>query len=156
GVDASGSNITQIQYSTDGGSTWATANGQLQNNNLYTFNAATSSASPTTDSGLTLNFSLPSSGTVKPAIGDQFTFTANNAATVTASAITGTATGAGNTAGTISNTGAGAAGTYVGPVAGAVSIVATTSAATVTGVTMQVGTSTYTLDAANFKYTGTE
>jgi flagellin len=151
GVDASGKNVTQIQYSTDGGSTWATSNGQLQNNNTYTFNVATASASTTTDSGLTLNFALPSSGAVSPSIGDQFTYTANNLQSVTALAVAGTSVG-GTTPipGSIS---AGAAGKYTGSASGNVSLTVVAGTASISSVVMQIGTTSYTLDAKNYAIT---
>jgi len=90
GVDATGKSVTQIQYSTDGGATWATSQGQSQKDGTYAFQIATNSASPyspANDSGMTFSFTLPSSGATNPTIGDQFTFAANPVTTLSTGTI---------------------------------------------------------------------
>ncbi len=142
GVDSTGSKVTQIQYSTDGGSTWATAQGQIQKDGTYDFQVATNSASPTTDSGLKFNFSLPSSGAINAAIGDQFTFAANPSQAVTAASL-GAISASVGTYGGLTVTGS-----YKGTLSGAISLSLTTTAAnTVTSGTVSIGGQAYTLAA---------
>jgi flagellin len=147
GVNAAGNKVTQIQYSTDGGSTWATAQGQIQKDGTYDFQVATSSASPTTDSGLKFNFSLPSSGAINPVLGDQFSFTANptlatNATNLGAASITG----AGNLAITTYNY----SGNFLGTAASTVTftIADSTTDNTVSGVTVNYNGQAYAASAA--------
>jgi flagellin len=144
GVDSTGTKVTQIQYSTDGGSTWATSQGQIQKDGTYDFQVATSSASPTTDSGLKFNFSLPSSGAVNPAIGDQFAFTANPSQTVTAASLGAISATNGGTF-TISNI----TGKYNGTLSGPISMSLTTGATAnqIASGTVTIGGQTYTLAA---------
>ncbi len=145
GVDSSGTKVTQIQYSTDGGSTWATAQGQIQKDGTYDFQVATSSASPTTDSGMKFNFSLPSSGAINPAIGDQFTFTANPSQTVTAASL-GAVTASTGGAWTLSSV----TGKYNGTLSGPISLSVTTGATAnqIASGSVIINGQSYTLAAA--------
>lgn len=144
GVDSTGSKVTQIQYSTDGGSTWATAQGQIQKDGTYDFQVATSSASPTTDSGLKFNFSLPSSGAINAAIGDQFTFAANPSQAVTAASLGAVTASTGGTW-TLSSV----TGSYKGTLSGPISMSLTTGATAnqVASGSVTIGGQTYTLAA---------
>ncbi len=152
GLSADNTKVTQIQYSTDGGSTWATAQGQIQKDGTYDFQAATSSASPTTDSGMKFNFSLPSSGAINPSIGDQFTFTANPQTTATSLATAASLVANQTIASTTNLTSVGAvtgAGNYLGGLSGAMSVqltVTNTGGATVavTGAQITIGGTTIT------------
>jgi|GEM_PF-769475 len=148
-VDSTATKVNQAQYSTDGGSTWATAQGQLQKDNTYSFQVGQNSASaynPASDSGLTFNFSLPSSGAVSPSIGDQFTFSATPVTTA-ATALNGAVAVVNNTVGTNPPT-VGAAtmtGKYLGSQSGAVTITlnytgSAVSLTKITSGTVQIGT----------------
>ncbi len=159
-----GKNVTQIQYSTDGGSTWATANGQIQTDGSYNFNVNQSSASPTSpDSGLTLNFTVPSSGPINPSVGDQFTFStvgATTSATSSTSLIGTVNDTVGGTGADAAFTGYTADGTYTGPISGALQLtVAVGAMGAVTGVTAQIGSTSYaaaagpTNNPVNYTYT---
>ncbi len=147
GVDTTGTKVTQVQYSTDGGSTWATSQGQIQKDGTYDFQVATASATPTTDSGMKFNFSLPSSGAVNPALGDQFTFTANQeiAASTLVTAANLPANQTISSAAAVSAVGAvTGAGNYLGSLSGALSVVLTVTNSAgpdvqVTGATVNIG-----------------
>jgi flagellin len=144
-VDSSKQKVTQIQYSTDGGSTWATAQGEIQKDGTYDFQVATSSASPTTDSGLKFNFSLPSSGAINPALGDQFTFTANPSQAVTAASL-GAVTSSLGGAWTLSSV----TGKYNGTLSGPISMSLTTGATAnqIASGSVIINGQSYTLAAA--------
>jgi flagellin len=147
GVDPSNTKVTQVQYSTDGGSTWATSQGQIQSNGTYDFQVSTSSATPTTDSGLKFNFSLPTSGAINPALGDQFAFTANPQTTATSLATTASIAAnqtISNSTNVLSVGAVTGAGNYLGSLSGAMSVVLTVTNSAgpdvqVTGATINIG-----------------
>lgn len=146
-LDSSGMKVAQVQYSTDGGSTWATANGELQKDGNFAFHVLQNSAVATSaDSGLSFDFTQPSSGSLNPAVGDQFTFSAA-AGQIGSAGSLGAAT---FTGGTVSALGAPTiTGSYTGSVTGAISLILTDSAVAnvVSAVMAKVGSNTYTLSA---------
>ncbi len=134
GVSAASPNqVSSVQFSTDGGTTWANTTATVQNNGSYTFQAQQSSAGGSTgsggDSGFTFSFNPPIN-MVPPAIGDTFNMQA--VAGTNFSGATFTASGAGVTAGVVT-----ANGTYDGSLGG--KLVVTTSAVGATFLTAAAG-----------------
>lgn len=148
GTSPDGTKVSQIQYSSDNGATWATSNGQLQKDGTYSFQVSTLSSAPGTDSGLSFNFTPPTSGAVNPVLGDQFSFAAT--AAQKASALTAAATytfGGGVTAGTISAS----AGNYMGNLSGDMKIKLTSvnSGTSVGTATVTIGSTTFNATVAS-------
>lgn len=161
GVSAtSPSQVSSVQFSTDGGSTWANASATLQNNGSYSFTTQQSSSGGATgsggDSGMTFSFNAPLN-MVPPAIGDTFNLQA--VAGTTSSGAAGTATNIGlGTVGTGGNDSTfSVSGTYKGSLAGAVSIVTSGAVTSATGLTAALVTGVkvggVTLDKSQYSFT---
>ncbi len=131
--------INQIQYSTDGGNSWANGTATLLANGTYSFkvNQASTGAGSSTDSGLTLNFPAPTN-MVAPAIGDIFGFQATSGTNSTGAA--GTSTNIGlqgvkDTTTPADTSSFSVSGTYTGSLAGAISLNVASALTTAAGIT---------------------